>query len=145
MTQPEIHAYWERIFAKHALANHTSFHTEVVSARWDEAAQVYDITLEDTRTKEQRTVRANVLWWAAGGFHAPFFPEDVPGVREFKGDVWHSARWNHGVDLRGKRVGVIGNGCSGSVTTMSLLCVKSESGYIERSSYLGSRRIHRWK
>ncbi|VDC07261.1 unnamed protein product [Peniophora sp. CBMAI 1063] len=114
VSQPDIRAYWQAVYEKHRLESHTCFHTEVVSAEWDESQQLYHITLEDTRSKEQRSVDANVLWWAAGGFHAPFFPEDVPGVREFKGDVWHSARWNHGVDLRGKRVGVIGNGCSGA-------------------------------
>ena len=115
VAQPDIRAYWQRVYEKHGLAAHTSFHTEVVSAEWDDVKQLYHIVLEDTRSKEQRTVDANVLWWAAGGFHAPFFPEDVPGAKEFKGDAWHSARWNHNVDLRGKRVSVIGNGCSGCV------------------------------
>ncbi|KZV62263.1 FAD/NAD-binding domain-containing protein [Peniophora sp. CONT] len=114
VSQPEIRAYWERVYNKHALAAHTCFHTEVVQADWDENERLYHITLEDARSKEQRIVNANVVWWAAGAFYAPFFPDDVSGVKDFKGDVWHSARWNHNVDLRGKRVGVIGNGCSGA-------------------------------
>ncbi|KZV62264.1 FAD/NAD(P)-binding domain-containing protein [Peniophora sp. CONT] len=114
VSQPELRAYWEHVHNKHGLAAHTCFHTEVVRADWDENERLYHITLEDTRSKEQRVVNANVVWWAAGAFYAPFFPDDVPGVKDFKGDVWHSARWNHNVDLRGKRVGVIGNGCSGA-------------------------------
>ncbi|KAI0033522.1 FAD/NAD(P)-binding domain-containing protein [Vararia minispora EC-137] len=113
-TQPEIRAYWQSIWERHDLASRTAFDTEVVAAEWDDTAQVYHVTLEDVKSSTRRTEDANVFWWAAGGFHAPFYPEDVPGVKEFRGEVWHSARWRHDVDLRGKRVGVIGNGCSGA-------------------------------
>lgn len=43
---------------------------------------------------------------------SPRYPSDVDGVDDFKGLVWHLAQWRSDVDLRGKRVGVIGNGCS---------------------------------
>ena len=95
------------------MASHTWFATEVVEAAWDNELQLYHVILEDTRDKSQRMVSANVVWWALGGFYSPFWPEDVDGVKGFKGEVWHSARWRHDVDLRGKRVAVIGNGCSG--------------------------------
>ncbi|KAI0320734.1 FAD/NAD-binding domain-containing protein [Amylostereum chailletii] len=114
VSQPEIRAYWQGIWDRYHLDVHTKFNTEVVLAAWDDDAQVYHVTLEDVIEKRQRVVDAKVVWWAAGGFHAPFFPEDVKGVKEFKGEVWHSARWRHDVDLKGKRVGVIGNGCSGA-------------------------------
>lgn len=52
------------------------------------------------------------MMWAIGGFQSPAYPKDLPGAERFKGDQWHSAEWNHDVDLKGKRVGVIGNGCS---------------------------------
>ena len=43
---------------------------------------------------------------------SPNFPSDLVGIADFKGVLWHSAQWRHDVDLKGKRVGVIGNGCS---------------------------------
>lgn len=48
-----------------------------------------------------------------GGLHVPFF-SDIPGYESFKGDKWHAAQWRHDVNLSGKRVGVIGTGCSGT-------------------------------
>lgn len=43
---------------------------------------------------------------------SPMYPKDIAGVENFHGELWHSARWRHDVELKGKRVGVIGNGCS---------------------------------
>ncbi|KAI0039316.1 FAD/NAD(P)-binding domain-containing protein [Auriscalpium vulgare] len=112
-SQSEILAYWQDLWTRHSLAAHTSFSTEVVSATWDASRQHYDVLLEDRTTGAQRTERANVVVWAAGGpFQEPLYPKDLPGAANFKGPVWHSARWRHDVELKGKRVGVIGNGCS---------------------------------
>lgn len=44
---------------------------------------------------------------------SPVYPKDLVGSDVFKGHIWHSARWNHEVPLSGKKVAVIGNGCSG--------------------------------
>lgn len=50
---------------------------------------------------------------------SPNFPKDVPGKENFRGPVFHSARWRHDVDLKGKRVAVIGNGCSACVVVVA--------------------------
>ncbi|KAI0038078.1 FAD/NAD(P)-binding domain-containing protein [Auriscalpium vulgare] len=144
VSQPEIRDYYLDIWTRHGLAAHTVFGAEVVSAEWDSAAQQYDVEIEHgaTRARERRTAR--VVVWAAGGFHAPVFPEDVPGVAQFKGPVWHSARWRHDVELKGKRVGVVGNGCSAaqfvprisedpSVEVVNF--VRSPQWYIPRTQY----------
>jgi len=60
----------------------------------------------------RRTVTAKVVLSAIGGFQSPRVPEDLPGTDTFRGDKWHSASWRHDVPLAGKRVGVVGNGCS---------------------------------
>jgi cation diffusion facilitator CzcD-associated flavoprotein CzcO len=52
-----------------------------------------------------------VLVWGTGALHEPSMP-DIPGLDEFGGTMFHSARWNHDHDLRGKRVAVIGTGAS---------------------------------
>jgi cation diffusion facilitator CzcD-associated flavoprotein CzcO len=54
---------------------------------------------------------AEVLVSAVGILEIPKYP-DITGISDFKGDMWHSARWNTEVDLRGKKVAVIGNGSS---------------------------------
>lgn len=57
-------------------------------------------------------VEAQAIVFAMGGFARGMYPPEIEGREAFKGAVWHSAEWNHGYVLEGKRVGVIGNGCS---------------------------------
>lgn len=103
------------LFRKYNLAAQTQFNTIVYSAEWNVESQLYTIILEDALTGERSQTEAEVIVWAIGGFMSPAFPKDVPGKENFGGLVWHSARWRHDVDLAGKRVGVIGNGCSAYV------------------------------
>jgi cation diffusion facilitator CzcD-associated flavoprotein CzcO len=120
--QRDIHAYCEAVWSRHGLRAHTRFGTEVVSATWDAHAQAYAVVLEDVASaaadpleherKRRRTVMARVVLSAVGGFRSPRVPEDLCGVETFCGESWHSAAWRHDVPLAGKRVGVIGNGCS---------------------------------
>lgn len=112
VTQPEIREYWERVYYKHNLQRYTVLNTAVVSADWDSAKQLYHIVLKNTESGEETASDAEIIIWAIGGFVAPQYPEDIPGAEKFKGLVWHSARWRHDVDLKGKKVAVIGNGCS---------------------------------
>ena len=61
----------------------------------------------------EETVRAKVVCSAAGGLVEPnTWPESIPGIETFEGDLFHSARWDHSVDLNGKNVIVMGTGCS---------------------------------
>lgn len=59
-----------------------------------------------------RKVEAEVLIYAVGPFQDVKYPKGLGGLDRFGGEMFHSARWRHDVDLKGKRVGVIGNGCS---------------------------------
>lgn len=112
MGQPEIRAYWEALYYKHDLPPHTKLGTGVRSAEWDTAAQRYKVVVEDAATGEQTETQAEVMFYAIGGFMSPMYPKDITGADRFRGLMWHSARWRHDVELKGKRVGVIGNGCS---------------------------------
>jgi cation diffusion facilitator CzcD-associated flavoprotein CzcO len=77
----------------------------VLSARWDEARDTW--VLETTAG----THEANVLVTACGQLSVPTVPP-IPGLDSFAGPAFHTARWRHDVDLTGKRVAVIGTGCS---------------------------------
>ncbi|KAF8077841.1 hypothetical protein FPV67DRAFT_1463188 [Lyophyllum atratum] len=104
INQPEIRAYWEDLYQKYDLPSHTKLGHGVVSAEWDSEAQLYRVVVEETATGKKTQTEAEIMfycyWW------------DIAGVEKFRGPAWHSARWRHDVDLQGKRVGVIGNGCS---------------------------------
>ena len=80
--------------------------TKVVGANFDEEANVWRL---ETAAGERLTARYVI--GATGVFSQPKLP-DIPGVETFAGHTMHTARWDHSVDLRGKRVGVIGTGAS---------------------------------
>lgn len=111
--QPELKSYWKNVVGKHQLYDNIELNTEVVRATWDATAQLYHITVRDVRTGVTREDTANAVISAVGALHVPNQPAELRGIQEvFKGESFHSARWRHDVDLHGKRVAVIGNGCS---------------------------------
>ncbi|HEX4871183.1 MAG TPA: NAD(P)/FAD-dependent oxidoreductase [Nevskiaceae bacterium] len=104
--QPEIRAYLEKCVDKYGLAPHIQLGREVVSARFDEASGRWQV-----RTRDGSRYSARVLVSGMGGLSNPAFPS-IPGLERFAGRAFHSAQWDHGYDLRGKRVAVIGTGAS---------------------------------
>ncbi|KAJ3514913.1 hypothetical protein NLJ89_g2093 [Agrocybe chaxingu] len=111
--QPNILKYVEGVTDNHSLRHHMVFSTEVISAEWQEDAQFYTVETRDTKTGAPKTWKARIIISAHGILHIPKMPA-IPGLENFKGTVMHSARWDKSVDLRGKRVAVIGNGSSGA-------------------------------
>jgi cation diffusion facilitator CzcD-associated flavoprotein CzcO len=79
---------------------------KVVGCAYDDASRRWTVTTADGR---ERTASAVVL--ATGQLHQPAWPR-LPGEETFAGHTFHSARWDHGHDLRGRRVAVIGTGAS---------------------------------
>ena len=104
-TGTEIRAYFESIADRYGLRPYIRFNTEVASARWDG-------THWNIATKDGHTDRGEILVCASGVLHVPVVA-DIPGLADFEGPWFHSARWDHSVPLAGKRVGVIGSGSTG--------------------------------
>lgn len=107
----DLKEYWENLTTKYHLHPHLTFNTEVSSANWDNEAQQYNISLRNVVTGEETKTTAEVLISAIGVLENPRYI-DIPGVGDFQGKIFHSARWDQSVELRGKRVGVVGNGAS---------------------------------
>jgi cation diffusion facilitator CzcD-associated flavoprotein CzcO len=108
--QEEILEYMDHCAEKYGILPHCRFGTEVVGARFDEDAGVWRVrTAKGGR--EGKELEAEVLVSGVGQLHRPVFPK-IPGLDRFEGDTFHSAEWNHDVDLAGKRIGVVGNGAS---------------------------------
>ena len=103
--QPEIEAYLRRVAERSGVLDRFAFHTALEEARWDEDAQRWRV--RTTRGE----VTARTLVSGSGGLSEPRLP-DIAGIGSFRGRVFHSARWDHSVDLAGKRVAVIGTGAS---------------------------------
>lgn len=103
--QPELRAYFERVMDKYDVRRHVRFSTEVLGATWDEGSATWAVHLADGA---DLTARAVVC--AVGQLNRPYLPE-VPG--EFAGPSFHTARWDHEVDLTGKDVVMVGAGATG--------------------------------
>jgi 4-hydroxyacetophenone monooxygenase len=86
------------------------FGTEVRSATWSEADGRWRVVVRGPGGADE-TLQANAVISAVGQLNRPRFP-DIPGRETFRGPAFHSAQWDHSVDLRGKRVGAIGTGAS---------------------------------
>ena len=104
--QQEILAYLHTLAAERELGPHIRFGSGVAAAVFDEGRAAWDVTLDDGEV-----VRASVVVSAVGQLNRPAFP-DIAGRDEFAGPSWHSARWDHSVDLTGLRVAVVGTGAS---------------------------------
>lgn len=104
--QPEILAYLQHVAHKYAIRPLIRFNTEVTEARWDDAANVWNV---HTATGDIHT--AEILINGTGPLSRPKNP-DVVGLDRFQGTLFHSARWNHHHSLSGERVAVIGTGAS---------------------------------
>src|SRR4051794_15548089 len=105
--QAEILDYLRRVAREHEIESLIRFGTEVTGARWDEDASRWRVETD------RGAFSAQVLVSAAGGLTEPKLPA-VPGLDSFAGTMFHSARWDHGHDLVGERVGVIGTGSTAS-------------------------------
>lgn len=106
----EYQQYLQSVADKNGLRDHTRFGTEVTALHWVEDRKMWQV--HTTAADGSRDVTyANVVIPAAGYLNRPRWPE-LPGRDTFKGVSIHSAEWDPTVSLRGKRVAVIGAGCT---------------------------------
>src|SRR5271154_4495232 len=103
--QPEIRDYLRRCADEYQIRPHIRTNVEVEAATWNEDSQCWKV---DTSAG---AFFASVLVSGRGPLTEPMLP-DVPGIESFTGKIMHSARWDHGYELRGKRVASIGTGAS---------------------------------
>jgi cation diffusion facilitator CzcD-associated flavoprotein CzcO len=108
--QPEILAYLESVADDFDLRRHLMLDTKVGSLRWDPDNGAWDCQLE--RAGQAATLTADVVVCAVGLFGSLKQP-DIEGLTDFGGTVMHTARWDHAIELAGKRVAVVGTGASG--------------------------------
>jgi cation diffusion facilitator CzcD-associated flavoprotein CzcO len=101
--QAEIQAYVEDVARRHGVRAHTG--TEVTAARWSEETRRWTVVTS------RGEFEVDVLLTACGQLSTPSVPA-LPGLDDFAGPAFHTARWRADVDLTGKRVAVVGTGCS---------------------------------
>ncbi|RTL66259.1 MAG: NAD(P)/FAD-dependent oxidoreductase [Pseudonocardiaceae bacterium] len=107
--QPEILDYLRRVADQEGLRSVIRFGTEVLGASWDAAASVWRVRILSGGVESELV--SDVLVSSVGQLNRPVIPA-LPGLDTFPGPAFHTAEWDHSVDLAGKRVGVVGTGAS---------------------------------
>jgi 4-hydroxyacetophenone monooxygenase len=106
----ELLVYLKDIADKYSLRDHIRFNSEVVGAAYQSDRACWNVTVK-AASGEVEVLTAKIFVPSVGSLNRPAFPK-VDGLEGFKGALFHTARWNHEVDLRGKRVAIVGTGAS---------------------------------
>ena len=102
--QAELQRYLQSTADRFGVTPHFRFNTGVQRCTWDEASHTWEVVTTDGEAQ-----RFDVVVSAVGLLNHPKFP-DWPGLDTFQGEKCHSSRWPSDLDLRGKRVAVVGTG-----------------------------------
>lgn len=135
----EIQAYFRGVAEKYDIPKHVSFNTTVERADWNDEGQFWETTLKNQQTKETYKKRSRILVSGVGNLSVPRECE-LPGADIYKGNLFHSALWDHSFDWKDKDVVVLGNGCSATqfVPVMSENA-RSLTQFARQAQYLAER------
>jgi cation diffusion facilitator CzcD-associated flavoprotein CzcO len=118
--QPEIERYLQKTARDYGVLDRICFSSALQSARWDADRSVWELTTT------RGSLTANFLIGGVGPLAEPAIPEFV-GAERFEGEMFHSAKWRHDVDLTGRKVAVIGTGAS---TIQFLPIIQRSAGHV---------------
>ena len=122
---PEIQHYFERVADDYRLRDRIRFNSEVTDCRYVDGRWHIE-------TSDGCKDIVDVIIAATGVLHHPNIPA-IPGLEDFGGDSFHSARWDDSVALDGRRIGVIGNGSTGVQIVSALSTRASTLVHFQRS------------
>ena len=107
----DMRDYFRGVADKYDVRRNIRFQTIVHSLVFDEDAAVWNVTIEDLKTGKREVIKANAVFNAFGTTDRWSLPE-IPGIDSFKGIITHSAGYDENIELKGKKVAVIGTGAS---------------------------------
>ena len=102
----EIMEYCQNLAEKYAFYDHCLFHTTVEKTEWDETTGRWTVF-----TDRGDTMRARYVILANGILTTPKLAR-IEGMQSFQGESFHTSRWDYNIDLKDKRVGIIGTGAT---------------------------------
>lgn len=130
--QPEIRAYIEHCARKYGVIDRIELGRELRELAFEGGLWL-------ARFVDNTVYRARHVIFATGGLHMPLYP-DIPGRERFTGPTMHSAQWDHSVDLRGKRVAVIGSAASAIQIVPEIAGIAAQVDIYQRTpNYIAAR------
>jgi cation diffusion facilitator CzcD-associated flavoprotein CzcO len=128
-TGPEYLAYLKGVAKKYGIVDRIDFNTTMKGCEWDGAHKLWKVTC--VRNGSEHIYNANVVISALGFLNQPAYP-DVEGLESFFGPVVHSARWDASIDFAGKKVVVVGTGCTAVQLATSVAETAADLTIIQR-------------
>ncbi len=122
---PEIRAYFECAAVKYGVMRYLRFGKRVTHAVFSDGR--WQVTFADGESDV-----ADVVIAATGVLHHPVYP-DIPGLADFDGPSFHTARWDHDVPLDGQRVGIIGTGSTATQVVPAIVDRVSQLELFQRT------------
>jgi cation diffusion facilitator CzcD-associated flavoprotein CzcO len=108
--QPEIGQYLEHCSDKYDIRRHVKFNTTVTELRWIDDKQVWEITTQSNN--QENKIYARFVMAGYGPLSNASYPSDIPGIDKFEGKMCHTAEWDKTMELKNKRVALVGTGAS---------------------------------
>ena len=120
-TAAEILSYMGEVIDENDLARHIRYNHKITSARWSSADALWTLEAIDKATGHVRRFTANFLWMCQGYYrHDKGYTPDWPGLSDYKGQLVHPQTWPDDLDLKGKRVVVIGSGATAATVVPAI-------------------------
>jgi 4-hydroxyacetophenone monooxygenase len=126
----DIWQYAQDVAEKFNIISHIRFSTEVTTMKWNIESQTWTTTI--TNSAQTKDEEFSAVITAVGQLNRPNLAP-ARGIENFNGDWFHSAHWNHSVDLSGKRVAVIGTGASAMQFMPTLAATAGDVTIFQRS------------
>lgn len=128
----DMQAYLVGVADRFNLRDYIRFDTRVKSMQWDDARKLWSVTIADAQGEHM--IEANAVINGHGPANRWKLP-DIPGIEFFRGPAMHTAAWDPNIDLKGKRVVVIGTGASGAQVVASLASDVAHLTVFQRSKH----------
>ena len=130
----EIWNYIRDTAKKYGILQFIKFNTAINGAAWDDDAQLWKLETEDGAWT------ANFVIGAMGPLSTPQIPQ-LPGIENFEGASFHSREWDHGYDLKDKRVAVVGTGASAIQLVPQIVDEVKELHLYQRTAAVGNAAL----
>ncbi|KAH7263840.1 hypothetical protein BKA59DRAFT_520955 [Fusarium tricinctum] len=133
-SQQELWEYQKHVSVKYGLPQKISFGVEVQSCQWVEEKKRWMLEIRDRETDDVFYHECRFLFAGSGILVTPR-EIDIPGSENFRGSIFHSSQWRDDVDVEGKNVVVIGNGCTAAQIVPSIVDKVKSLTQIVRSKH----------
>ena len=133
-TAAEILSYISEVIDENDLAQHIRYRHRILSASWSSTTSLWTIEAERTESGERATFTANFLWMCQGYYrHSEGYTPEWHGIGDFKGRIVHPQRWPQDIDLKDKKVIVIGSGATAATLIPSIADTCAHVTMLQRS------------